>query len=367
MVRHHQRRRRGAALAIVLFALVTLGAVAHALVQPAVAGRRASRRIAAHHGAESASERAIANTLGLRPPAFWRTLGIGEVSEEVTTELLSASSVVSATVTVRVARLSESVFSVVVRATVPAPDASVTVRRSVLVELRRDPVRDVPALTSGGNVRLDGDSRVEGGSGCEAAGDSVPPALLVSPDALVQRAGSTFDEGVKRDALADAPETYAHPGGVNLERLTASAAATLPEGSTVSPAPVTDATGCVAGASNWGDLAEGDGAGACAAYAPVIVATGDLRIEGGEGQGALIVNGRLTIAGSFRYSGLIVASGGISTDGAVTITGALFTAPDGSVTFGTGPAVILGSRCALEPASQASARLWIVPVRGWWR
>jgi hypothetical protein len=74
--------------------------------------------------------------------------------------------------------------------------------------------------------------------------------------------------------------------------------------------------------SNWGDPSAPTSP--CAARVPVVYAAGDLTIDGGLGQGALLVDGHLLIAGPFTFSGQIVARGGIEmiADN-ITITGSV--------------------------------------------
>lgn len=53
----------------------------------------------------------------------------------------------------------------------------------------------------------------------------------------------------------------------------------------------------------------------------VVHALGDLTIEGGDGEGILIVEGRLSIVGPLDYYGLIIARGGIAASGGARLTG----------------------------------------------
>lgn len=54
----------------------------------------------------------------------------------------------------------------------------------------------------------------------------------------------------------------------------------------------------------------------------VVHALGDLAVEGGGGEGILIVEGRLSIVGPFDYYGLIIARGGIhASEGGARLTG----------------------------------------------
>lgn len=347
-----------------LFALVTIAAVAQALLQPAVASRRAARRVALQHGVESAVERTLVEVIA-RPPTRWRSLAHGPQPVEQGTLPLAGSGALLVRVGVAIDRLTATVFSIVVDGGVDALDAPVMVRRSVLVELVAPPPQEAAAVTAGGDVALAVDTRIEPDGSCRAQ-DGVPEAPLLVGDATpVERDGVPVEEGVKRDSAVTADDAFLSPAGISLDALDAAADTRLPPGSAVEPRPIVENDRCIAGPGNWGDVTDLNGP--CAGHSTVVVADGDLVIDGGEGRGALIVKGRLDVRGPFRYTGLIVASGGISTTGPVTITGAVYTGPAAPVTFMAGPAVILASRCAMEAAADAASGLRIVPVRGWWR
>lgn len=362
-------QRRGAALAVALFALVTIGAIAQAVLQPAIANRRASRRLASQHLAESAAERAVGDVVATRPRRFWRGLTPG-VPFHLAIPVDGASSNPEpgdARGSVQVTRLDSSVYSVVVEASVAAFDLPATVRRSLLLEWRTDSAVAPAAIVAGGDVSLAGDTHLGRAEDC-STGDDSTAAVMVGPDATVRRAGAVTEEGVRRDVIATAATTYERPGGIALGTIVAEPDIRLPPGSTIAPAPMVEGDRCIESPSNWGALAAGELAHACAGHAPVVVADGDLRLEGGEGRGTLVVRGHLSIAGSFRFSGLIVASGGITTSGgAMHVTGAVFVPPGAAVMLGADGTVILASRCALQAAADAAARLHIVPVRGWGR
>ena len=356
------RPRRGAALAIALFALVTIAALAHAVLAPSVASRRASRRTTAHHLAESAAEAAIAGIIGGWPTDRWQAIEVGG-TVLATARASTGDPPLIVNTESRVLRLDGSVFAVSVLAGAAQPDVPVAARRSVLVELRADVPDPAPALTAGGHVRLAADTEIATADSCE--GDPPEsPQIVVAPASDVTAGGLALDEGaLVRDPRAGEAATYARPAGFDVTRLTELAGVALASGASVTPSPAEAAGECAPGPANWGG-----GTGACASHRPVIVAGGDLRIRGGEGQGILIVDGRLVIEGPFRYTGLIVATGELVTAGGpVSLTGAVFVGPDGDVTVGEGPAVIRASRCALAAASEAWPRLRVVPERGWWR
>jgi hypothetical protein len=65
---------------------------------------------------------------------------------------------------------------------------------------------------------------------------------------------------------------------------------------------------------NWGDpISPGS---VCGDHFPIIYAAGDLRIDGnGQGQGILLVEGNLTLAGGFEFYGPVIVRGTVATQG----------------------------------------------------
>ena len=356
------RRRTGAALAAALFALVAIAAIAEAVLQPALASRTAAVRLAAHHAAESGAERRIFEVVGSWSIARWQALDPAGSFSDTTTVVIGSLPPRSVRTELHVRRLGSSVFHVRVRATARSAPAHAAVERSVLVELRAPSPVPAVAVTAGGGVAVAGDAALATVDDCPAAA-GLTAHIHTSPGASVSGAGAGAGAVVAtRDAAASASITYEAPAGLDLRRLRAAASVRPGIGATVQPHAVVQDELCVVSESNWGS-----GSGPCSTRHVVVAVDGDLRIDGGEGQGALVVTGRLTIDGPFVFRGLIVASGGLVTSGAVEVTGAVFTSPDGFVTLGEGGAVIRASACALEPAAAAIPTLVVVRQRGWWR
>lgn len=354
--------RNGAALVTALFALVLMAAIADAVLAPALARQRASRRLAAHHAAESEAERALGSIAGAWSVSQWRELEPGSEYSAIRHVAAEGIAPPGVLVETRARRIGATLFWVGANTSAPQTDAPAAAYRSVLLELLKDTARVVAALTAGGDVELEAGTMLEVANECGAAGDEVPATLLGSPDALVTRAGAPTDEG-ERDTTAGAAATYLAPAGLRMATLVAQAAVRLPAGSSLTPSPLESDGHCVPGPSNWG----GPSPEACASHAPVVVGEGDLEVRSGVGQGALLVEGRVRIEGPFHYRGLIVAMGGIETDGgAITIEGAVFTGASGDVRL-HGSTVVRASACSLAAASDATARIVVVPRRGWWR
>jgi hypothetical protein len=122
---------------------------------------------------------------------------------------------------------------------------------------------------------------------------------------------------------------------------------------TVSPAPI-DGLGRCAGASptNWG--APLDTSDPCITYKPVVGAEGSLIVNGGQGQGVLLITGDATFRSGARYYGLVVVGGDLEITGESEIYGLVRVR--GAVTL-RGRSSIVGSACAVLSALHAAQQL----------
>jgi len=175
-----------------------------------------------------------------------------------------------------------------------------------------------------------------------------PPALqLPDPDLL----SLALDASLAGSIEIQPELTGAHVAELipfPLDRLL-SAALALPA-SQVRPGPVIDGGRCVTGLlTNWGEpdpLAPDD---PCTFWLPVLTRTGDLRLDGGRGQGVLYVSGDLVLAGGASFAGLVLVDGRVSLEDGASVRGAVIAA--GSVSLSN--ASITGDRCAVSAALAA--------------
>lgn len=358
------RSRRGVALAVAMFALVAIAALAQAIIAPVIAHRRATTRLAVHHHAESAVERTIVDVLGTWSVARWEQIPVGG---EWLVDGLSPPW--NAAVQARVDRRSGTIFLLTASVTVPATQAPVTAIRTVTLELRRMAAEPAAALTAGASVRFGTSGDVRTAPECVHPDSAIAPLVLVPPDTDVDPWGPGADSRVAYDSAAGDPATYAQPAGLDLAQLLAMAAADLPPGASVAPEPSAESGSCRIAADHWGEprRATLDMVDECADSYPVVSAAGDLRIDGGRGQGILYVRGRLQIVGPFEFSGVIIASGGIETSGGeVVLSGAVFTGPGAGV-LANAETLFERSSCAVSAAAAASAWITPIPRRAWGR
>ena len=136
-------------------------------------------------------------------------------------------------------------------------------------------------------------------------------------------ASNWSDCGPAEDSVAgtrSTPDTAALFGIGSADYATLSRQATvqLPAG-TYAPAPVVVGGVCqTSDPENWGD--GNDHANPCGGYSPIIQLRGDGTIVSGQGQGALLVDGDLTVNGAFTFYGLIAVRGRLTAAAGVAVT-----------------------------------------------
>lgn len=129
------------------------------------------------------------------------------------------------------------------------------------------------------------------------------------------------------------------------------------------PGPLAGPDGCrTASPDNWGDPG---GSGPCAEHLPLIHAAGHLVMDGGTGQGILVVDGNLELRAGARFYGPVLVRGrAIIHDGALVhgtlVAGGGLTVEDGTVLYGVCPLwrAFTGAR-ALDGAFRPVGRWWI--------
>jgi hypothetical protein len=162
-------------------------------------------------------------------------------------------------------------------------------------------------------------------------------ARLVAPSLVLNRALSTgssvsIDAGAAVTMTNPGEESSCGPAGEgsredfgasayeSFDEWAGRAGAVLVGGVTLSPHPSFSSLGCDAtDPLNWGDPLGGS---SCSGYFPARLVTGDLIVQGGMGQGVLVVGGSLTMSAGFHYRGLIIVRGGLTTAGS-TAEGAM--------------------------------------------
>ena len=295
--------REGVALLSVLYFLILCALATTTVLFAQRSAARNARSSAGGAQLLAAAEMSVFSTL-----ASWEGTARTRQAVGSTATFVNAAADGGST-TVYLTRLTLRVFSILAEARATSGFAA---RRVAL--LVRWPIRtEQPgaALVSAVDVSIGPNVRFARDSG--ACDDTTAAAVLLAPDAAI-----TFDSAfhsttptVARSPAAADSALYLRLADAWWDDLARRPDIRLSAGMHVHPEPSTVAGQCTTDDANWGD--PNSLTSPCTPRAPLVYASGDLTIDGGRGQGVLLVDGRLVIASAFAFSGQIVARHGIET------------------------------------------------------
>ena len=363
-----QKKQRGFALPVTVFALVVVGVIttggffmAHMEGRIGVASEHASL---AFYLAEQGSVDVMIN---------WDTelfAGLSLWGDTVVTQTYSGLG----QVTTRIIRMTDYLYFMDVNATVTKGGAMLSGasrRVGVTVRLAVADLAPPAALTTRGITRIRGTAEVHGedtvpaGWGPECTGSLMDlPGIMTDDMSNVMLQGSAQITGNPSVAVDPymADSTFTQFGEMTWADLTAMADITLSGGSINTMAPDSTSAGvCRTGqsfGSNWGNP-ENQGA-ACSDYFPIIHITGDATIQsGGVGQGILLVDGDFDLRGDFAFYGIVIVQGSMDTQGSGNRVwgGVMASNADFDLQTVTGGAVVSNSTCAVMRAIRRNANL----------
>lgn len=368
---------RGVALAVAVFALVVLGAL--------VAGIFYSGRLEQQTGtntfyaaqATEAAEAGLSHAIATQDASTLLALGAGEFTPLTPFSKAGTSSDRSVT------RLANKLF--LVRSTGYSTDGAggELARTSVgrLIRLVEVQLKVDAGLTALGNVTVTGGAEVTGY-------DEVPPlwqgevacppldsvAGVRYNNGTLTVHGSDSDEKVKGDPPSIKDPTL-NPSDMlsTFNKLKAVATLTVVSDNPPETGPVhvgTDPVRCDKSKEyNWGEPSV---LGApCSNYFPIIYHYGNLRLQGGRGQGVLLVEGDLSATGGMVFYGPVFVTGTLSTSGnsnqgAKFYGGVIAGNVDlDDVTKLAGGALVSYSSCAVRRALENTARPTPLAERSW--
>jgi hypothetical protein len=227
------------------------------------------------------------------------------------------------------------------------------------------------ATSVGGSVTIDGNDRAPNATWTSCAAPDTSKAGL-NTDGSVSVSGVqatvTGSPPVRQDASID-NSTFDTFGDVTYAQLTAMAQKVYPGGASFKPEPTTVNGVCnKADPINWGDGL--NRAGACGNYFPIIHIKGDGSFNNYQGQGVLLVDGNLSVAGSFQFFGVVIVKGTLNTSGGGTSPAHFFGTvlaqnQGGSTNSISGAAKVLYSKCAVVEALQWTGLGAMARSRGW--
>lgn len=307
--RQRQRReRRGTALILVLVAMVVLAVLSSASMMSAFQEARSSRASQIQQRALTVAEFGLNQQLA-NWPATRQAMAVGAIDEVRVPVALGDEALV------RVQRLNPLLFNVVSVGRAGIGNGLMEAQRQVsqLVRFSTPSIRPTGTFTTFGNVTISGSMSLTGRNttppgwtGCPAAPDAF--AITHNPARVpnVNKPATQAVGGLSASPAAADPNTYTVFGTETWASLVAKANVRVTGGS-ASPSPSGSSTTCnTTSSSNWGEPARSAGHTAgCVNYFPIIYSSGNLVINGGRGQGILIVDGSLRMI-NHDFVGLVL-------------------------------------------------------------
>ena len=384
--------RRGIAMPLVLTAVVGLTLLSAGAFTASRETFRAGRNALVEQRAMAVAEFGLNQRISIWNPRFNLPVEMGGVPVG-SVDSSSLYVEVGDTARVRLTRLTPLMYSVesVGRASIPRPQLQSVRSVASLVRLAYPEIRPKGALTAAAAVMVKGDAKINGqdsvpdtwtAAECAALRGTDMPAITVPPNTLVQiqtngANAANVVGGVSYDPTAADSNTYVRFGTVMWNELVANATVTIPAG-TYAPEPTQVGNSCNFTLNNWGEpfrdtLTNSRAVRPCVNFFPIVYASGNITLNGnGRGQGILLVNGDVKLAGQFQWVGLIIARDDIDGSvGTADVFGGVMAANlkldskanDGAVVAGTQR--MQYSRCGVESAIRGSAALVRVRDRGW--
>lgn len=281
----------------------------------------------------------------------------------------------------RLTRLTDATYLLTATGTAGAGTAAETSRRTaLLLRIIRPQINFLAALTTNGPTKIGGSAMIAGADkapdGWPDCGSLTParPGIVTNNLLNIDCSGCKANTVtgavppiVQSAAAADTNTYFKYGNDADWASLAAMADITLPSGWRDKPLPVALNGACVGSDTNWGEPVHTVPLHACTSRFPLIYAQGNLQITGGRGQGILMVNGDLEVAGGFEFYGPVIVRGHLRTTG----TGGHF---NGGVMAANvdlenntvlGDAEITYSSCAIEKALTSAAAQRPVNGRSW--
>ncbi len=347
-------RERGAVLVFVLLIMLALSLLVHGALVESLSELTASNAAVRQLRAVTASRSAVQRALDGAGGAWMDSVPRGAARAGDTLRAGALSSAAS------LRRLDAEVWLVEGAAWL----GSVEVARSGRLAWSLDPLARVSALEGAVSVGTGAPVVADGPIDVGAPVAVEPP---MEPDACDPWLDSLRARYVAAPlaAVATLP-TGSGPPALGLLDLSALLeAAPYAVGDVGTPEPLEAGGACVAGDPwNWGDPDRPWRP--CGDFFAFRASPADLAVEGGSGQGVLVVDGTLTLSAGARLRGLVVTSGALRLDGGARLEGLALAA--GGVQVAS-DAALVGSACwavrALSAQRDILRRLVPLPGTGW--
>lgn len=363
------RQRRGAALLITLIAIAMLAVLSTGALLGSMQEYRAGRNSLVEQRALAVAEYGLNQQLS-NWSAARNAMSVGQIDS------LRVGIASGDTARVSLLRLTSDLFSVtaVGRASVGSGTLEAQRETNLIVRIAYPSIPAGAAITSYGPLEIKGSSEVTGvnttpplWTDCAKFGTRDTFAVAYNPAYVpdIQKAQQQVNGKYADPKLGD-PNNFVVFGDETFTSLAAKANV-IANGS--SPFPSGTSSTCNYSNSNWGEPDRLPGAVlGCKDYFPIIYSPGDLSINGGRGQGILLVNGNLKVNGGFQFYGIIVVMNDIDkANGGFELYGTLLLRDSNSSDESTinGNASFKYSRCSVANAMRGSSSPVRAKLRSW--
>lgn len=323
LARRGRRDRRGSALILVLIAMVVLLVLASGAMTGSMQELRTSRTLAVQQRALAVAEYGMHAQL-----ANWPSTRNAMANGAIDSGVVAVQT--GDTARVRVQRFNARTFNIVAigRASIGNGYLEAQRQTSMLVRVSSPSIAPLGLMTIFNGLQVQGSPVLDGRntpppgwSACSGFPTTDTVAVAHNPASVpsIQKANQTVG-GTRGVAGAADTSTYSVFGTETWASLVAKANVLTSGGS---PTPTGTATTCTTSSTNWGEPNRTGGVAGCRNYFPIIYSAGDLSVNGGRGQGILLVNGTLTLRGNFMFAGIILVRGDIDVAGTPTIYGSM--------------------------------------------
>jgi len=252
-------------------------------------------------------------------------------------------------------------------------------RYGVLLRLDTPQMNFLGAITTQGTTTVNGNVTINGNDAAPPSWTACSPGANVPGAAITPTTTATVNGSVTLNGnppmlstpAAGDSNTYFNYGNTNYSSMAAAATIQYPGGLLLNGvAPIVAGGTCAASTipANWGEPNHAVPASPCESYFPVIHVAGNLKLTSGRGQGILLVDGDLEVAGNFSFMGAVIVRGGLKMSGTgnkiVGATMAATVSVDDNVSL-SGNTSVLYSSCALLAVMSANAYPKAARQRGW--
>lgn len=374
------KNEKGVALAIAIFALVIIGGLVSSAFFLGMQEQAVGRNTLQYQQAFAAADGGAQTTL-----AFWNPLVNNQLAIGDSTTFSGWLNDSLGWYRGSIVRTSPYVF--LVRSEGFSRDSSTRQQVGALVRIRPFEISITSALKTQGATKLGGSTDIDGGdmqpSGWSDCGDlsETLPGLITTDTSQITVVGGSLEDYLDGDPLvvedttitSDSLSTF---GELDIAAFKSIATWVLTPGSSALPKPQpafnSDGSCNVSLNTNWGDPGDHSTSTSysvsnCSPYYPLIFVDGSAKLQGGMGQGVLVVAGDLQVSGGFEFYGPVIVQGQLSTSG----SGGHFFGGVIAANVNLDQNTILGdaqvnySQCALDRARNGSATAYQMRERSW--